>query len=149
MVITFKISCLNNFQVYDTVLLIIVTMLYIRCPDTINCFFLPPPQLSSPSKTWLWLNVSAYSTPPPIPAPKQLNVAEEKHMIILTRLTLNLWHHISCGLIGLPGSPTSFSPRIHSHTLQDDYFTHFPVASNHQHFSSPFQFFIWLSKEIW
>ena len=32
-VITSKIYFLNNFQVYDTVLLIIITMLYIRSPE--------------------------------------------------------------------------------------------------------------------
>ena len=34
-VITFKI-CLDNFQIYNTIPLIIVTMLYIRAPEFIN-----------------------------------------------------------------------------------------------------------------
>lgn len=35
-VITFKIYCLNNFQVYSPVLLIIVTVLFIRSPELIH-----------------------------------------------------------------------------------------------------------------
>ena len=36
MVKTFKISSLTNFQVYNTVLSAIITMLYVRSPELIN-----------------------------------------------------------------------------------------------------------------
>lgn len=35
-VIAFEIHALNNFQVYNTVLLIIVTMLHLRSPELIH-----------------------------------------------------------------------------------------------------------------
>lgn len=95
--------------------------------------------MSSFSKICHWLNLSADSTPPPMPARRQLNVAAENHQpSSLPHFTFTLSHLRGArSLVVWPHIPGESTHAFFKMTI-----SHFsPLASDHQHFSFPFQLF--------